>query len=201
MVPRLSSSGAVEVPDFSSVPDLKESEKRRIRSYASLHRAGRAVAAVDLLDESDMDSVWVGGVALAFTLERLRRLIDAADDEVLKRCLEERRRCLQEADESGVVPTRSSSSGGRYSGACSLWGTVLCQNLPEWTETCQSGTFLPAEVPSNISPVISTTSLLGSLGKENEDHAGGSSPVESLAVLGSDLDEVCNSVLTYAVLV
>lgn len=195
-----SSSGAVELPDFSSVPDLTESEKRRIRSYAGLERAGRAVAAEDLLDDSDLDSVWVGGYALQYTTQRLRRLIDSAKDAGLKRYLEERSRCLLDAGKSGIVPARPATTAGRYTGAYALRGSVICRNLSNMTETCHDVTSLAPAMPSHVSPARGTLGRPGFEGKENEHHYDDTGEIEPWAVLGSDHDQVCSSYLPSSML-
>lgn len=94
---RRTTSGAIECPDFSSIPELSVIERSLIASYVELVKAGRDVVPEALLCDSDTDCIWAGERVFNFQRTRLNRLIAAATDEVLKSCLATRLQCLEEA--------------------------------------------------------------------------------------------------------
>jgi len=140
------STGAIVAPDFSSVPQLTNSERALIRSYVGLKQVGRTVAPEALLEPSDGDSIWVGGDAYTTKISRLVGLRDQAVDSDLKDCLSVKLHCMQQA-----WSQRGSASSTRLlvddAAPFTLRSSCLWRQVHSWSEKhapVQQGTSQPS---------------------------------------------------------
>lgn len=111
MAPVRTATGAVEAPDFSSVPCLTDKERAAIRSYVGLAKAGRVVSPECLIDPVDADSIWVGGEVYANKIRRLNTLRSDAVDADLKRSLDDKMQRMQQLCEHSKESSSSPHTG------------------------------------------------------------------------------------------
>ena len=168
MAPVRTDTGAIEAPDFSSVPCLTDKERASIRSYVGLAKAGRVVSPDSLIDPVDADSIWVGGEVYANKIRRLNTLRSDAVDADLKQSLDDKMIRMQQLCEDSKDSYSSQHTGVddgfpfRFT-STSLWRRMISfrggrdheqqAQADEAVPAAGTAAGIPAPASSAISPV------------------------------------------------
>ena len=92
-----SSSGSPIAPDFSSAPELTQSERMLIRSFVTSCGDGTQGASSLLLQQVDYDSLWSGEDVFTYCTSRLARIRDKCTDVQLQGCLQTKLHLMEQA--------------------------------------------------------------------------------------------------------